>query len=513
MPQICKFWQLNQCKFGVACRFDHPVNDSSRQQHKNPFAVLQNKTNTDSRKANQSYHEQATTDQKCFTIDKNVIINDLTVEKPQWVLSAYCPGRNLPAQLFGGYPREQSFEEIRLLHYMASPDPQKLEQTILSTEKLIKDSEQQIQHSLQNIDDAIKYLMEAANYHPNRVDICRQSELGRVHSAPTITKNSNPFQVTPNQNSLTIQSDQKPFISSSTFGKPSAQVFGAPTTSTGIFGQPSTLGQRSNPFAAANSNFGAPSQSTMAYENSFRSNLGNGLAKTNPNPFAQAAINTLNKFPAYEVSGRQNPFGSSSSPAFGAPSSTPVTQRDPKTDIETQLNPVFNQSSLNPFAVLSNNTNTNNSVVSNLKNPFVNPIEPHLNVSNTSMNEPDRVEPKMLNSFNSNLPGGTSDHLSDHQILKSHSPNNLHENLKSFKNRNFEYRDKIPGFINKEGIWERIWFPDGKPKFSEDAKMPFETVYDELTSKAYSYARQNKRFENGWIPALPPKDIWCEYDF
>ncbi|RKF79767.1 Nucleoporin AMO1 [Golovinomyces cichoracearum] len=505
MPQICKYWQLNQCKFGVACRFDHPVNDSSRQHPKNPFAVIQNKTNADSR--------TATIDQKCFTIDKNVIISDLTSEKPQWVLSAYSPGRHLPAQLFGGYPREQSFEEIRLLYYMASPDQQKLEQTILSTEKLIKESEQQIQHSLQNIDDAVKYLMESANYHPNRVDICRQSESGGVFSAPTITQNQNPFRVTPNQNSLTVQSNQKSLISSSMFGKPSAQVFGAPAAPTGIFGQPSTLGQRYNPFAAVKSNFGAPSQSTMTHENSSRDNLCNGLANNNPNPFAQAATNTFKKFPAFENSGRQNPFGSSSNPAFGAPSSSSVTQRNPKTDLDTQLNPNFNQSSLNPFAVLSNNTKTNTSVVSNLKNPFANPIEPHLNLSDNFKNEPDRVESKVLNSLNSKFSGGTSNHLSDSQMLKSNSPSDSHENPKSFKNRNIEYRDKIPGFINKEGIWERIWFPDGKPKFSEDAKMPLETVYDELTSKAYSYARQNKRFENGWIPALPPKDVWCEYDF
>lgn len=45
------------------------------------------------------------------------IQRDLSSELPQWILSCYGPGRDAPEQLFGGYPREQSFEEIRL-HFM-----------------------------------------------------------------------------------------------------------------------------------------------------------------------------------------------------------------------------------------------------------------------------------------------------------------------------------------------------------------------------------------------------------
>jgi nucleoporin NUP42 len=55
------------------------------------------------------------TDKYNITID--TIEKDLTNEVPQWILSAYAPGRDAPGQLFGGYPREQSFEELRL-HFM-----------------------------------------------------------------------------------------------------------------------------------------------------------------------------------------------------------------------------------------------------------------------------------------------------------------------------------------------------------------------------------------------------------
>lgn len=56
-------------------------------------------------------------------IDKDNLVKDLSTERPQWILSCYGPGRNAPEQLFGGPIREQSFEEMRLLHY-TSPNPQ-----------------------------------------------------------------------------------------------------------------------------------------------------------------------------------------------------------------------------------------------------------------------------------------------------------------------------------------------------------------------------------------------------
>lgn len=61
-----------------------------------------------------------------FQLDKAVILTDLTSERPQWILSAYGPGRWAPAQLFGGPGRELSFEELRVAHYigLASGNPQ-----------------------------------------------------------------------------------------------------------------------------------------------------------------------------------------------------------------------------------------------------------------------------------------------------------------------------------------------------------------------------------------------------
>lgn len=51
-----------------------------------------------------------------YLVTPEGIRDDLTIDLPQWILSSYAPGRNPPDQLFGGYPREQSFEELQLLY-------------------------------------------------------------------------------------------------------------------------------------------------------------------------------------------------------------------------------------------------------------------------------------------------------------------------------------------------------------------------------------------------------------
>lgn len=57
---------------------------------------------------------------------KEGIEGDLRNERPKWPFSAYGPGRDAPLQLFGGFPLEQSPEEMRVLYYqaIASGNPQ-----------------------------------------------------------------------------------------------------------------------------------------------------------------------------------------------------------------------------------------------------------------------------------------------------------------------------------------------------------------------------------------------------
>lgn len=70
-----------------------------------------------------------------YNLNADVIRKDLSLEVPQWILSAYGPGSNAPAQLFGGYPREQSFEELRLRYYLASQKGNEQQVVCLKPEK------------------------------------------------------------------------------------------------------------------------------------------------------------------------------------------------------------------------------------------------------------------------------------------------------------------------------------------------------------------------------------------
>lgn len=95
------------------CRFEHPSANGSASA--NPFSVLSSNSNNNNNRG--GFGRQPTAQSNQFSLSKDTIQKDLAEERPSWILSAYGPGRDAPEQLWGGYPIEQSFEEIRL-HYM-----------------------------------------------------------------------------------------------------------------------------------------------------------------------------------------------------------------------------------------------------------------------------------------------------------------------------------------------------------------------------------------------------------
>jgi len=146
---LCKFWRQGNCRNGGKtslpalfsilmhqdrCTYDHPSQEQ-RSSNGNRFAPLQNSDNFNTRNSNNGFQSRGQNSGHIappaagtlpFSLEKGAIITDLSTEKPQWILSAYGPGRHAPAQLFGGPEREKSFEELRLLHYIrvASGNPQ-----------------------------------------------------------------------------------------------------------------------------------------------------------------------------------------------------------------------------------------------------------------------------------------------------------------------------------------------------------------------------------------------------
>lgn len=96
------------------CRFEHPSANGSASA--NPFSVLSGNSNNNNNNRG-GFGRQPAAQSSQFSLSKDTIQKDLAEERPSWILSAYGPGRDAPEQLWGGYPIEQSFEEIRL-HYM-----------------------------------------------------------------------------------------------------------------------------------------------------------------------------------------------------------------------------------------------------------------------------------------------------------------------------------------------------------------------------------------------------------
>ena len=89
------------------CRFEHPAKPpTGPTQNRNAFSVLGN--------SNQNSNQAMGGNRPDYRLDAEAIRIDLSSELPKWILSCYGPGRDTPIQLFGGMPREQSFEEIRL---------------------------------------------------------------------------------------------------------------------------------------------------------------------------------------------------------------------------------------------------------------------------------------------------------------------------------------------------------------------------------------------------------------
>jgi nucleoporin NUP42 len=119
-----------------------------------------------------------------YGLDAKSIRIDLTEERPQWILSCYSPTRDNPRQLFGGLPREQSPEEMRVRHYELAAQGL-IGQAQAEAQQLYQEAEAQIKAALDDLPGSIKYIIDGEKEHPNRLDICAGAGSQRQPNPPS----------------------------------------------------------------------------------------------------------------------------------------------------------------------------------------------------------------------------------------------------------------------------------------------------------------------------------------
>ncbi|KAK6950549.1 hypothetical protein Daesc_008877 [Daldinia eschscholtzii] len=553
--RVCKFWQQGYCRNGTACRFEHPDanNNTNAIANSSPFGA----PNPNANRFRVLGSGGNKTQENPYRISADIIRADLGPEKPSWMLSCYGPGRDAPEQLFGGYPREQSPEEVML--YVRGSSNQQQAMSEIAT--LIQQAEQQNQTALSNLDGAIQFILSAENTHPNRIDICKQSNsqsntsgIFARDTAPgsqTGFSNplaSNPFPSTPQSN---IQSNpfgggtpafgqpsalgQKPnpfgaASSTPAFGQPSAlgaskPVFGQSSqmgSGAPAFGQPSVLGQKPNPFTTNTSGptgFGQTTQSAFGQP----STLGQ-----KPNPFgAPAPSPAPNPFSSGTSTSAPNPFGQqpTANPFLQtvmAPSSD--QQMDTSAPTPAVSNP-FNQSQSNSaFA-----PPTTNPFAAQKPSPFApppnNPFAQAQTQSQTQSQPQTQAQAAPTASTSPYAPSSTKQHPPPESYISKAA----NGRIISFNGQPVIYKWKVdekyqdampqdggtyhpaPGVQNPDGSWRKIFFPSGPPGYNKDTE-PDLAMYTASIKAAYAAMAATGRFE-GDMPEVPPLREDCVWNF
>ncbi|OTB03237.1 hypothetical protein M426DRAFT_322026 [Hypoxylon sp. CI-4A] len=569
MAPLCRFWQQGYCRNGSSCRFEHPAANansnpfSAPNSNANRFSALDsggNRTQSQSQSQNQNQYK--------FTEDS--IRLDLLKERPQWLLSCYAPGKDTPEQLFGGYPREQSLEEV-MLHIRGSSNPQQAEAEVGA---LMQQAEQQNQTALNNLNGAIQFVLDAENKHPNRIDICKQSApqgttagifaRDAVPSSQAGFSNpiaSNPFSAAPSGPQANPFSGGTPAFGqpsamgqrpnpfaagpaataapTSTFGQPSAMgasqpVFGQSSqlgAATPAFGQTSALGQKPNPFSSgpttsAPTGFGQPAQGTSAFGQPSalgqRPNpFGAPPATSAPNPFSSQAATTTTPSP-FSQPAAVNPFAQVTSP--------PANDQSMDTSA-TPVAPVSNpfaQPSTSPFGATTPNpfaAQKPSGFGAALNNPFAQaqtqqqPQQPQQQAQNQGQSAP-------VSKANPYPPNSTKQHPPpESYIVKS-----MDGRITSFNGQHVVYKWKIndryqdptsqeeaqrnpraPGVRGADGSWRKIFFPEGPPGYNKDTE-PDPSKYTAAVKAAYANMTATGRF-NGYMPEVPPMREDCVWNF
>jgi nucleoporin NUP42 len=84
--------------------------------------------------------------------------------------------------------------------------------------------------------------------------------------------------------------------------------------------------------------------------------------------------------------------------------------------------------------------------------------------------------------------------------------------IASFKGKPVTYQNGKPGIREFNGVWQRIWFPDGPPMYYKDTEFPPEK-YDGKSKSQWAAFAQTGNFADGLMPELPPPREVTSWDF
>ncbi|KAL8937433.1 MAG: hypothetical protein Q9216_004421 [Gyalolechia sp. 2 TL-2023] len=571
---VCKFFLEGRCKFGDNCKNEHPGKTT-----RNPFAPLLNNSRS-SPSGQGASNKGLKSAEYPYHLDKEIISKDLTAERPLYILSSYGPGRDAPRQLFGGQPREQSFEELRLRHYeLASAGNEA--QAIQEAQALYNNAEQQIQNALSDLDGALRYITDAAKQHPNRLDVCKakgsdlsqsQQPSGPVQPAiapPTSGSNfGQPSFGKPSTPAFGKPSFGQSAAPASVFGQPAPlnkqpTIFGQPSNpnSGPTFGQTANLGQKptsfgqiSNPSSApafgqtstpapfgqaqqAAKPFGAqqPQQSPAFGQASTPSPFGQtqqaakpfGIQEPPKQPaFGQpsfgkpalAAPQTSGIFGQQQASAPSNPFAKAptTTSAFGQPTTAPTNQTNafgapqPSNAFGKASAP---QVAANPFGQKdqSQNLGTFGQPTPAAAPPFGQPAAPS---STGTFGNPTVNPPAQAPGTNPTAPATQASKAAPTNA-KFETDRAGNRRLLSWQGKKVTYIDQDPCFKNaRDGGWEKIWFPEGPPSFTNKTQeYPDGYVPDETAIENLRQFFQHGVGLDGLIPDMPPPRDMIAWDF
>ena len=362
--------------------------------------------------------------------------------------------------------------------------------------------------TLNDIDGAIRYIVEGENQHPNRIDICNAKGVGP--SSGIAKPPPAPF----NQSS-TFGQPSAPVMSGTTFGQPSISTFGKPSSS---FGQVPTLGKPTNPFGTAAGpafgqppTLGAPQTSTFGQASTFgkpsTATSIFGQPSTTPSPFGQPSNLT-------------STFGQPSNPStFGKPSN-PFIQNALQTSTPGQPSQTsgFTNQPVSAFT-----TGIASSNIPAQSNPFGQPPasqpstfgQPTAATTTAPFSRPANSATGFeITHHTSSIPFGVGSSGSNTlpSIKNGSTRKDARGKLIEWKGQRISYIDNEPCFKRPDGQWEKVWFPDGSPAFTKEPNPPADAYNEEMKGR-YTYLREHGTFKDGVMPELPPMKDWCSWDF